>query len=86
MHAVLGRLLKERVFCYLDNIMAVTSSMEEHLVTLGSLRVEQAGLDLNPKKCVLVEEKVEFLGHVIDRGGIRMDPERVEEIIQYPES
>ncbi|KIH53278.1 hypothetical protein ANCDUO_16598 [Ancylostoma duodenale] len=36
---------------------------------------------IEPKKCVLIEDKVEFLGHVIDKEGIHMNPAKVEAIL-----
>ncbi|KAL6723887.1 hypothetical protein Aduo_018844 [Ancylostoma duodenale] len=86
MHTVLGHLLGEEVFCYLDDIIVATDSVERHLHVLGKVfhSLQEAGLRLNPKKCVLLEKKVGFLGHVIDQEGLHMDPSKVEAIVNYP--
>lgn len=88
-HSVLEKLLGEEVFCYLDDILVATESMTHHLVVLE--RVFKAfstpGLKLNPKKCVIAEQKVEFLGHVIDHEEQHMDPALgavVRSICEYP--
>ncbi|EYC36599.1 hypothetical protein Y032_0877g2818, partial [Ancylostoma ceylanicum] len=86
MHTVLGPLLGEEVFCYLDDIIIATDTVERHLQMLENVfnALQGAGLKLNPRKCVLLEKKVEFLGHVIDREGLHMDPSKVEAIVNYP--
>ncbi|EYC13483.1 hypothetical protein Y032_0043g738 [Ancylostoma ceylanicum] len=86
MHTVLGPLLGEEVFCCLDDIIIATDTAEKHLQMLEKVfnALQGAGLKLNPRKCVLLEKKVEFLGHVIDREGLHMDPSKVEAIVNYP--
>lgn len=37
---------------------------------------------LNPEKCEFGRERVKFLGHLIDREGIRADPEKTSAILQ----
>ncbi|KAK6009174.1 integrase core domain protein [Ostertagia ostertagi] len=86
MHAVLGPLLGDEVFCYLDDIMVATETVEQHLHVLERVfqQLSKARLKLNPRKCVLLERKVEFLGHIIDQKGLHMDPAKVEAIKRYP--
>ncbi|KAL6729420.1 hypothetical protein Aduo_000474 [Ancylostoma duodenale] len=87
MHLVLGPLLNDEVFCYLDDIMIATSTLEKHLQMLEKVfsALSKARLKLNPRKCVLVETKAQFLGHVIDQKGLHMDPHKVAAITDYPE-
>ncbi|VDO06369.1 unnamed protein product, partial [Haemonchus placei] len=86
MHVVLAPLLGDDVFCYLDDIMVATKTVEQHLQVLEQVLqvLSKARLKLNPKKCVLLEMKVEFLGHIIDHDGLHMDPAKVEAIRKYP--
>ena len=44
--------------------------------------IEAAGVTLNPEKCEFRKEWVKFLGHVVDRDGIRADPDKVTAILQ----
>ena len=37
-------------------------------------------ITLNKVKCLFATESVKFLGHIVDREGIRPDPEKVEGI------
>ncbi|RCN25553.1 reverse transcriptase, partial [Ancylostoma caninum] len=86
MHAVLGHLLGDEVACYLDDVMVATSTVERHLDLLNQVfgAFRNANLKLNPRKCVLLEQKVEFLGHMVDAEGVHMDPRKVSSILDYP--
>ena len=39
---------------------------------------------MKPSKCSFGKTSIGFLGHIVDKEGIRMDPERVKSIIKYP--
>ena len=39
-------------------------------------RIESAGVTLNPDKCELNRSSIKFLGHCLDKDGIRVDPEK----------
>jgi hypothetical protein len=55
------------VFCYLDDIIIASHTLEEHH---DHLRQEN-GLQINPAKCVFAAAAVEFLGHRVDQDGVR---------------
>ena len=52
---------------YIDDIIIVSKSVEEHLVHLEEVfrRLIEANVKLNPKKCSFVKQKVEYLRHVV---------------------
>merc|ERR1711911_51101 len=70
-------------FVYLDDILIASSTLEEHLQDLERVFniLNQNGLVINRKKCVLGKSKVEFLGHEVDAQGIRPLKEKVEAIL-----
>ena len=39
---------------------------------------------INVKKCTFMKTKLVYLGFVISREGLNMDPEKVQEIIDWP--
>ena len=41
-------------------------------------------MSLNSKKCVFVTDQGKLLGHIVSRGGLKIDPERVEAILSLP--
>jgi hypothetical protein len=46
-------------------------------------RLRDAGLQYNIKKCKFYATKVIYLGLIISRNGIKMDPEKVAVIINW---
>ena len=69
-------------FVYLDDILIASDSMEQHLEDLERVFniLEDNGLVVNRKKCILGASSIEFLGHLVDANGIRPLPEKVEAI------
>ena len=70
------------IFVYLDDILIASSSQEEHLQDLELVfkTLQDNGLVVNRKKCVLGEKSIEFLGHLCDAHGIKPLPCKVEAI------
>ena len=56
---------------YLDDILIHTETFEEHLETLDQVctEIRRHGLKLNPLKCDLVKDNIEYLGFVIGNLG-----------------
>ncbi|MFN9956960.1 MAG: reverse transcriptase domain-containing protein [bacterium] len=52
------------VFCYLDDIIIASHSLEEHIEHLRQIFtiLQENGLQINPAKCVFAAAAVEFLG------------------------
>ena len=48
-------------------------------------RLEEHGLVIHDKKCEFGVEEIVFLGHLVDKHGIRPMPSKVEAINNYPE-
>ena len=58
-------------------------SFEQMLLRLHSIfeRLKWAGLSMKASKCRLFETSATYLGHVISREGLRMDPDKVKAVI-----
>jgi len=83
---VIGPELEPKAFAYLDDLVIVSSSFEEHLELLGVVfrRLREAGLRLNPEKCHFARRELKYLGHVVNSDGISTDPEKVRAIKEFP--
>lgn len=83
---VLGPELEPNVLVYLDDIIIVSQTFDEHLRHLTEVfrRLRQAKLRLNPEKCHFCRDQLKYLGHVVDRHGIRTDPEKVSAVSNWP--
>ena len=46
--------------------------------------MKQANLTVNLEKCSFFRSQLKYLGYVVDSGGLRTDPEKVEAILNYP--
>jgi reverse transcriptase-like protein len=71
---------------YLDDILIFSRTREEHTSHILQVldRLEQSHLFAKQSKCTFYQDRVEFLGFIIDRDGISMDPKRVEAIQGWP--
>jgi hypothetical protein len=69
---------------YLDNILIYSKNEEEHKnhVKLILDCLAKWNLNIDPDKSEFHTSEVEFLGHIIGKNGIRMDPAKVRSIIE----
>ncbi|GBO33123.1 Retrovirus-related Pol polyprotein from transposon 297 [Araneus ventricosus] len=86
METVLRGLSSEACLVYLDDIIIVGRTFEEHLNNLRKLfpRLQKANLKLNPKKCRFFQREVAYLGHVISAEGVKTDPEKIKAVVDWP--
>ena len=87
METVLAGLARKTCMVYIDDILIFSKTFEEHLTHLEEVfnRLRQAGLRLKLKKCTFAQPKVEYLGHVVTRNGIEVDPKKVEAVKGFPQ-
>uniref|UniRef100_A0A1S4CA12 RNA-directed DNA polymerase homolog n=1 Tax=Nicotiana tabacum TaxID=4097 RepID=A0A1S4CA12_TOBAC len=67
--------LDQFVVIYLDDIVIYSSCMEEHLEHLRKVFqiLRENDLFVKREKCSFAQSQVQFLGHTISQGQIRMD-------------
>lgn len=83
---VLGIDLQPYVFVYLDDIIIISSDFQQHLILLEKVlsRLESAGLTLKFEKCKWVMSELKYLGHIVDSRGLRVDADKVNDIVNFP--
>ena len=71
MTMVLASLHWDTCLVYIDDIIVVGKTFEEHVRNVEQLfqRLRLAGLKLKPTKCRLFQKQVTFLGHVVSSRG-----------------
>ncbi|KAL7841611.1 hypothetical protein SRHO_G00253020 [Serrasalmus rhombeus] len=86
MERVLAGIPKERCILYLDDLLAHAPTFDEALACLEQVigAIKAANLRLHPKKCLLHQRKVQFLGHVVSGDGVATDPEKVQSVRRWP--
>ena len=86
MNLVLSGLTWEVCLAFLDDVIVISSTFEQHLERLQLVfdRFAKAGLKLNPGKCNLFQKKVKFLGSIVTEEGILPDPDKVKAVRDWP--
>jgi hypothetical protein len=71
------------VLTYVDDIIVKSMKQENHIADLQdtSANFRQAGLKLNPEKCVDGVKKGKFLGCLVSTKGIEANPNKIEAIL-----
>ena len=87
MESFLGDLHLQYSIIYLDDMIIFPKTPSEHLDRLEAVfaKIAEAGLRLKPKKCEFFKTRVEYLGHIISKNGIEMNPKKIEAIVKWPE-
>ena len=83
--SLFGPEMEPNVFGYLDDIIIATDTFEElqKWLEIVLTKIRDAQLTVNWKKCEFGCSRVRYLGYLLDREGLRLDPERIESILQF---
>jgi transposase InsO family protein len=86
MQKMLGNLLFTSSLCYLDDCITFSRTFEQHKHDLTQVldRIRFAGLKLKPSKCTIAADSIMYLGHIVDREGVRCDPAKIEKVKNWP--
>jgi hypothetical protein len=86
MNGVFRNYLDKFVIVFLDDILVYSKTEEEHeqhlRMVLQVLREHQLYAKLS--KCSFYQRQIHYLGHIISEEGIIVDPEKVQDIREWP--
>ena len=74
------------VVIYMDDILVFSKTLEEHRKQVSRIleKLRHHQLSLKAEKCYFEKEEIEFLGLIINRNGIQMDPHKVKAVKDWP--
>nr|ABA97489.1 retrotransposon protein, putative, unclassified [Oryza sativa Japonica Group] len=80
-HDLLGIILE----IYIDDIVVKSDGMEGHIadLRLAFERMRRYGLKMNPLKCAFGVSVGKFLGFMVHKRGVEIDPKKIEKIRDY---
>jgi len=87
MNYVLQEYIGKFVAVYLDDIIIYSKTFEQHIDHIKTIfkALRKAILKIKLKKCYFCFPNISFLGHIVGRDGISVDPAKVEKIKNFPE-
>lgn len=87
MHRVIPHELHERVFVYLDDLLITSATFDEHIELLKKVAclLTEAGLTINVEKSKFLLKQIKYLGYVVGDGCLKVDPEKVQAIKDFPQ-
>ena len=76
----------EKTRAYLDDVIISGATQEEHDRNLERFisTVKKYGITLNKDKCLINVQRISVLGHILEKGTKRPDPERLKTLMDYP--
>ena len=73
------------IMCYIEDVVIATLTLEDHIERLDEVFtcMKQAGLKVKPSKCEILRDSIKYLGRLVDKHGVRPDPEAVEAVLTW---
>lgn len=83
---VLRDMLNRFVFVYLDDILIFSNTREEHVHHVQSVlqRLQENSLYVKAEKCEFHVSTVSFLGYIVAKRNLQMDPAKVSAVTTWP--
>ena len=75
------------VACYLDDIVVTGKCEQEHLMNLQKTmeHLNTTGLRFKLDKCHFFQDSITYLGHIVDKEGVRPHLDKIKAIAEMPE-
>ena len=73
------------VICYVDDVVIAKPTLEDHIDWLDEVFgcMKRADLKCRPSKREILRESIKYLGRMVDRHGVRPDPEALEAVLTW---
>ncbi|XP_070672221.1 uncharacterized mitochondrial protein AtMg00860-like [Malus domestica] len=86
MNEILRPYLRRLILVFFDDILVYSSSWESHLTHLRVVfqLLKEHTLFVKKSKCAFGQSIVEYLGHILSKDGVAVDPCKLEAIANWP--
>ena len=85
MNDIFREFLDDFGVCYLDDILIFSKNEKDHEKHIRMIlqKLCNAGLYAKLEECIFHQPQVEFLGYIISREGLSMDPKKTQTIMKW---
>jgi hypothetical protein len=82
----LGNYINDFIMVYIDDVIIYSDTLEEHLEHLKIFftKIQEYNFRINPKKVQLIQSEIKVLGHIISKGIVKPDPDKIIGIQDFP--
>jgi hypothetical protein len=86
MNDIFSSLLRKFVLVFFDDILIYSKNWTEHLQHLSTVfeLLRANHLYVRKEKCSFGQQRVNYLGHVINRDGVAVDPDKIQAMLVWP--
>ena len=79
--------LRKFVLIFFDDILIYWMTWREHIRHLGQVLtiLEEHQFFAKMSKCTFGKEEVDYLGHIISKEGVKVDPNKIKAITEWPQ-
>ncbi len=83
MNQVLRKYLKSFILVYLNDIIIYSRTFKKYKQYVRQVfqALREANLMMKPKKCEFVKQELRFLGYIISKDKIRVNPEKIAKMV-----
>ena len=73
------------LLCYVDDVLIATPTLEDHIEGLDEVFacMKTVGLKCKPSKCEVLKDSIKYLRRMVDKHGIRPDPDALEAFLTW---
>ena len=75
----------QSLLLYLDDVVVFSATVDEHVSRLDAVlsRLQRENLRVKLEKCEFFKTEVKYLGHVISKGGVATDPDKISAVAKW---
>jgi hypothetical protein len=86
MNNILSELIGNRCLVYVDDILILGETLEEHNSKLREVfqKLREFNITIEPDKCEFLKEELNYLGHVVTADGVKPDKKKITAVIDFP--